>query len=431
MPLKVFAVNVDYGFYNSNDIIYYDPNACSSSSSSSSSGGGAAETAEQNLEAILKYFTAKGLSLAAAAGIAGNLVMESGLNPAKIEGGAIASDDFIPVDGQGFGLAQWTFTDRQQPLIDLAKTQGKKITDMTLQLDYIWLESTTGKIEMLERLNGIKSETSIGSASAPMAAAIIFHGRTPNTIGSSVQEIVDVNPPYGFEGSGDSASKIVENRGKSAEEYYGRYKGKISDGTGVVGIGSSTVGASSSSSANCNSNAAAGATIDQEKLYEASDNINCAPGTTEAVASADGYTGGKLVKIKLCYIPNTSDDDSAARTFDSVITVNSRVSGAWLALINEMRTATGDNIISASSSFRTPEMQATNKNGAAVGYSNHQMGLAVDFGSLYSCEGCAVPGQGEKKYFDFLEYSGGGKKYGFKYLRDPLEAWHWEPTGSK
>lgn len=170
------------------------------------------------------------------------------------------------------------------------------------------------------------------------------------------------------------------------------------------------------------SGTAAGTTIDVANLYQPSDTIACAPGTTEAVASADGYTDGNLVKIKLCYIPNTSDSDSAERTFDSVITVNSRVSGAWLALINEMRTATGDNIISASSSFRTPEMQATNPGGAAVGYSNHQMGLAVDFGDLY---GPASWGKGEQKYYDFLSYDGGGAKYGFNQLSG--EAWHWEP----
>jgi len=173
---------------------------------------------------------------------------------------------------------------------------------------------------------------------------------------------------------------------------------------------------------------AAGTTIDVANLFQPSDNIPCAAGTTEAMASADGYTEGNLVKIKLCYIPNTSETDDEDRTFDLLITVNSRVSGAWLALINEMRTATGDDIISASSSFRTPEMQANNPNGAQVNYSNHQMGLAVDFGSLY-CEGCSMPAQGEKKYFDSLQYNGSGKKYGFNFLDDGvrIEHWHWEP----
>lgn len=171
-------------------------------------------------------------------------------------------------------------------------------------------------------------------------------------------------------------------------------------------------------------NATANSTIDVANLYKASDNIACAPGTTEAVASQEiRLDTGEKIKIKLCYIPNTSDSDSQNRTFDSVITVNSRVSGAWLALINEMRTATGDNVISSSSSFRTYDMQMTNGNY----WSKHETGIAVDFGSLYSCVGCAIPGKGEKKYFDFLEYDGGGKKHGFQYLRSPLEAWHWEP----
>jgi long-subunit fatty acid transport protein len=37
----------------------------------------------------------------------------------------------------GYGLAQWTFWSRKQALLDFAKTAGKSIGDMTMQLDFL------------------------------------------------------------------------------------------------------------------------------------------------------------------------------------------------------------------------------------------------------------------------------------------------------
>ena len=121
-PSKLFAI--DETFYSGNDILFYDPNAgrCNPTVAPPSDSGTITIVANENVEALIKYFTQEqGFSLAAASGIAGNIMMESGFNPAKKEGGAIASDDenILSFSG-GFGLAQWTDDSRKQNLINFA-----------------------------------------------------------------------------------------------------------------------------------------------------------------------------------------------------------------------------------------------------------------------------------------------------------------------
>ena len=220
----------DESFYSNNDIIYYNPEAvgCQTSFNTEVT---PVETANDNAEAMMKYFTTKGLSLAAAAGILGNLNAESRLNPAIIQGGRIADDSYNPVNGtKGFGLAQWTSKGRQENLVNFAKSKNAKITDLNMQLDFIWKELNESYTKVLPRLNEVKTD--------PVAAAIIFHGMTPNikNEGSGmVFKVREVNPPTpGYESSGDTSKQVVDNRGGAALGFYNKFKDKISDGSGVV-----------------------------------------------------------------------------------------------------------------------------------------------------------------------------------------------------
>ena len=209
---------LDYQFYSGNDIIYYDPDAgiCNSTESQASN---VEIVANENAEFLIKYFAEQGFSVAAAAGIIGNLTMESTLNPAKIEGGAIAPDNYIPQDGTGFGLAQWTYNERQIPL-EASQSKGKKITDISMQADFIMKELKESYPQVIKALDPIKDD--------PVKAAIVFHGITPNIQreGASINPVfAAANPPLpGFEGSGDTSSTVVNNRGGAAESYYNTYK---------------------------------------------------------------------------------------------------------------------------------------------------------------------------------------------------------------
>ena len=50
-----------------------------------------------------------------------------------------AYPDFVK-DKAGYGLAQWTFWSRKQALLDFAKSKGKSIGDLQMQLDFLWKE---------------------------------------------------------------------------------------------------------------------------------------------------------------------------------------------------------------------------------------------------------------------------------------------------
>lgn len=195
-PSRVLAFDNDY-FYNTNDILFYD-----SEYVDCYSGGSISLVGNDNLEKILRYYVGKGLTLTQASGIAGNYQQESGFNPAKIQGGNIADSGYSPVNGVGFGIAQWTFSSRQNPLINLSLSENKEIIDLSLQLDYSWNE-----------LNGshAKALDTIKETTTPEDAAYVFH--------------------RDYEGSADSEEKVKEVRGGNAIAIYNTFKTAIADGS--------------------------------------------------------------------------------------------------------------------------------------------------------------------------------------------------------
>jgi len=76
---------------------------------------------------IWDYLMGKGLSSISTAAFMGNIWQESKYNPAAVNGiGAT-------------GICQW-LSDRKDALQNLASQQGKAITDLDVQLDYLWSE---------------------------------------------------------------------------------------------------------------------------------------------------------------------------------------------------------------------------------------------------------------------------------------------------
>ncbi len=102
---------------------------------------------------LMDYFVEKGLTPQQAAGIAGNLQFESGLDPGIQETG----------NGIGFGLAQWSF-DRRTQLEDYAASQGKPVSDMGTQLNFLWKELNTTENATLQAFNGDKSMSATQAA---------------------------------------------------------------------------------------------------------------------------------------------------------------------------------------------------------------------------------------------------------------------------
>ena len=84
----------------------------------------------------------------------GNLFAESSLNPKlanNIKKHGMTNEQYIAVVDEGknnnfitdsiaFGLAQWCYHTRKKGLLDKARSAGKSIGDINLQLEYLWDE---------------------------------------------------------------------------------------------------------------------------------------------------------------------------------------------------------------------------------------------------------------------------------------------------
>lgn len=120
------------------------------------SGGNTNLTGSENAQKIFNFFIGKGLAPAVAGGFIGNMTSESGLNPRALEPGTTGD---APIPGRGYGLIQWTFHERQDPLIKMASDEGKPVSDLGVQLDYVMWELQNKFKPMFDRLQNIGSET--------------------------------------------------------------------------------------------------------------------------------------------------------------------------------------------------------------------------------------------------------------------------------
>lgn len=199
----------DEMFYSGNDILFYDPRC----DTSMTRGEILSLNGDSNIDKIMNFLIApaQGLSVAQAAGVIGNFMAESGngkqievevegekkkindVNPAAIQGGGNADPDYVPVNGVGFGIAQWTFTARQQPLVNYMRPYGD-ITSIDGQIGFMWQELNGSHASSLRKL---KETTTFHEAN------YIFHKF--------------------YEGSADSAEQVRVNRGGKAELVYKLY----------------------------------------------------------------------------------------------------------------------------------------------------------------------------------------------------------------
>ena len=97
-------------------------------------------TGKDNREKVFNFFVGKGLTAIQAAGIMGNLSIESGYEPKKQQGGAIVSSKEAEDNPQGsaWGLAQW---DPPGKVIRPAVADGhayEEIDSLEFQLNMIW-----------------------------------------------------------------------------------------------------------------------------------------------------------------------------------------------------------------------------------------------------------------------------------------------------
>lgn len=191
--VTVAEADFDRNFYSTNDILFYDPRC----DTSTATGEIISLNGRDNITKILTFLMApaQGLTLAQASGVIGNLMAESGqtIDPSIIQGGGHADKNYVPVDGVGFGIAQWTFSGRQVPLENYMRPYGD-ITSLDGQVGFMWSELTGTHADALRELK---------QTTTPLDAAVAFH-------------------KY-YEGSADSAAQVASGRGGNAEKVYNTF----------------------------------------------------------------------------------------------------------------------------------------------------------------------------------------------------------------
>lgn len=132
-----------------------------------------------NEKIIWGYFKAKGLNDFGVAGLMGNLRAESGLSPTNLQNSyekklkmtdmeytaAVDNGSYknFVYDKAGYGLAQWTFWSLKERMLEYAKSVGKSIGDLGMQLDFLYLELTRNKhiLSVLENATSVRQASDV------------------------------------------------------------------------------------------------------------------------------------------------------------------------------------------------------------------------------------------------------------------------------
>src|SRR5699024_1819203 len=102
-------------------------------------------TGNSNAEKVWNYLRGQGFSEASASAILGNMQQESGVKGDVVQNGLKYDEStaLSSVNGYGIGLIQWDGA-RRAELVKYAKEQGKEWSDISLQLEFLMKEMTSG-----------------------------------------------------------------------------------------------------------------------------------------------------------------------------------------------------------------------------------------------------------------------------------------------
>lgn len=115
-----------------------------------------------NQKVAYDFFINKGLQPHQAAGIVGNLMLESGdMSLNKTDN--IGDRDKGP-NGSSYGIAQWRL-DRRTALKNFAAKRGKPMSDLITQLEFLW-DEMNGSQKKFKVLEGLMNSSTVEEATA-------------------------------------------------------------------------------------------------------------------------------------------------------------------------------------------------------------------------------------------------------------------------
>lgn len=241
-------------------ILYFNNTYCSSDGSTSDSTAAISLVGKDNVEKTMNFLTGKGLTKNQAAGIVGNLMQESGLNPKSVQYGG----------GPGRGIAQWSVNERWQTVVKLADQQGVSPFTLPVQLQVLWQEATGGE--------GKGYPTSGGIGYSEIVAAGLLQKSALDSV-KSTDDIAKTTAywEYKFERAGKPE---MSNR-------IGYAKGALA----VVGGGDTSTTNTSTTSTTDNGD---GTTTQCESTTTS---IDCGTNSTSQAASSDAAGGSTRSKV--------------------------------------------------------------------------------------------------------------------------------------
>jgi N-acetylmuramoyl-L-alanine amidase len=195
------ALNNKYDqiFYQNNDILFYDPTSCNVDGTESNT---TSLEGKDRAEQIWNFLIGKGLSAEQAAGVMGNMSVETG--------GTFDPDIEQRDGGGGYGIAQWT-GGRRTNLENEARKNDKAVSDLAFQLNYLYQESksrvVTSKVADQGFAKAGDVEWEALTKQATIRNATVFWHNS-------------------FEVSADSAAKVIAARGGAANDIYNQFKDK-------------------------------------------------------------------------------------------------------------------------------------------------------------------------------------------------------------
>jgi len=166
----------DPAFRDQNDVIYVAPEeVCPTSTGDTVSD--IAITGGDNEEKAWNYLTGKGLTSEQAAGVMGNITVESHFDPRASNAG-----NYI-------GIAQWSANSRWPALVRWAKDKGLDEWKFETQLQYLWKEaSDKGSIDGIKKYTDVPHTTWYWGRFFEVA---IIDGSTSETPLTNVQDLGD------------------------------------------------------------------------------------------------------------------------------------------------------------------------------------------------------------------------------------------------
>lgn len=381
------AVLTTEEYYRENDVTFFGKDL----SGSCGATGGGLDTGttsgplvgNDNIEQSYNYFIQKGLAPFQSAGIIGNLMQESGVNPNSNQLGG----------GPGRGIAQWTVNERWRDLQAFAQKSGRNERDLGLQLDFMWFE--------------MNSVAPYNKTAAAMKAT------------TTIEDAVLV-----FEKIYERAGKpVLGQRLKYANQVLERYGNGSATGSAPVTPGAPTAAVGGECApAGGNLTGVPGETQPLNKGYTLKDNTDytatpCAPGSTDTRIYKHPIKGFqvRLCKVKAMEVASIISDRTVAMVNDAGAAGVNLDGGGFRTYEQQkaarVRNGCPSDDTAPSSSCRIPT--------APPGNGQHERGLAIDFSA-----GGTI-GKGSPQ-FNWL--SANAARYGF--INFPVEPWHWSTSGS-